>query len=192
MRTPPADLTAKLVSGADRLDLSFDDLRMEDIASATGIPRATLYYYFATKMDVLEFLHRALLAEYRATVYAEPEGPARERLHVLFERHFEHVSRHRGVSQLIVVNIGRLGKLSELVSSTFDPLSGAIEDVLRDAARTREIAAIDVARDAAAISVMAHVSSMSAVAAGDLGDAAEFARWLVGLVWNGVGAAPGK
>jgi AcrR family transcriptional regulator len=192
MRTPPADFTAKLVSGADRLDLSFDDLRMEDIASATGIPRATLYYYFATKMDVLESLHQALLAEYRATVYAEPEGPAQERLRVLFERHFDHVSRHRGVSQLIVANIGRLGKLSELVSDTFDPLSGAIEDVLREAMRTREIADIDAARDAAAISVMAHVSSMSTIAAGDLGDGAEFARWLVGLVWSGVGAAPGE
>ena len=49
-------LADKLTTAAAGFAVAFEDIRMEDIASAIGIPRATLYYYFAGKDDVLAFL----------------------------------------------------------------------------------------------------------------------------------------
>ena len=67
-RPVPEGLAAKLTSAASDLALSFDEVRMEDIATASGIPRATLYYYFAGKEDILAFLLRSLLDDVAAEV----------------------------------------------------------------------------------------------------------------------------
>ena len=75
MRTVPDNIASELVGGADRLDMTFGDATMDDIAAASGIPRATIYYYFRSKTDVLRFVHQSLLAEYRATVRAEAMPP---------------------------------------------------------------------------------------------------------------------
>jgi AcrR family transcriptional regulator len=40
----------------------FEDTRMEDLAEATGVPKATLYYHFAGKEEILAWLLRSTLA----------------------------------------------------------------------------------------------------------------------------------
>ena len=54
-RAVPEALAGKLTAAAGDFAPSFDEVRMEDIAAASGVPRATLYYYFAGKDD--EWLH---------------------------------------------------------------------------------------------------------------------------------------
>ena len=80
MRNVPADIVHKLVTATGALSANFDELRMEDIARASGVPRATLYYHFASKEDILAFLHDALLEEFRQTVRAPETGDPRSRL----------------------------------------------------------------------------------------------------------------
>ena len=43
-RSVPAPMADKLLATAGELALSWDEVRTEDIAEASGIPRATLYY----------------------------------------------------------------------------------------------------------------------------------------------------
>lgn len=61
----------------------FDAVRMEDLAAATGVPRATLYYHFSGKEAVLEWLLRSTLGDLARVVRAaalESPGDARQRL----------------------------------------------------------------------------------------------------------------
>ena len=51
----------KLLATAGELALSWDEVRTEDIAEASGIPRATLYYYFSSKDEILQFLLTRML-----------------------------------------------------------------------------------------------------------------------------------
>jgi TetR/AcrR family transcriptional regulator len=190
MRTVPEDIAQKLVAGADRLTVGFEDVRMDDIAQASGIPRATLYYHFPSRQDVLTFLHDAMLTEYRRTVVVDGQGSARERLTRLFDQLLEHISRHPGVALILVANLGQLGKLTELATSTFDPLVAQIEVILADGVRSGEVRQIDVGHTAVAISTLANAAVTRALVSDQLGHGEQISEWLVALLWDGVSAAP--
>jgi AcrR family transcriptional regulator len=189
VRAVSPDIARELIAATDELGASFDALRMDDLAKASGIPRATLYYHFAGKDDIVAFLHEVMLAEHRAAVQVEGGGPARERLTLLLARHRAHVSRHPGSAQLLVVHLGRLRGLSELATTMYDPMLEPIEQILRDGVATGELRSIDVRRTATAISNTAHVAAIRSVVSGDLDDVEEAAAWLVDLFWDGVAAS---
>ncbi|HEY6534101.1 MAG TPA: TetR/AcrR family transcriptional regulator [Acidimicrobiales bacterium] len=190
MRTVPEDIAQKLVAGADRLTVGFEDVRMDDIARASGIPRATLYYHFPSRQDVLTFLHDAMLSAYRETVFADDIGPARERLTRLFDRLLGHVARHPGMALILISNLGQLGKLTELATATFDPLVSHVEQILADGVRAGEVREIDVTHTAVAISMLANTAATRALISEQLGQPELISEWLVALLWDGVAAAP--
>ena len=74
-RCPPA--CARRCSAAAELfaDRGLDATKMEDIAAATGVPKATLYYYFEGKEDILAFLFAEILDEVAAGRRATPSRP---------------------------------------------------------------------------------------------------------------------
>jgi AcrR family transcriptional regulator len=189
VREVPSDLARKLIDGSDKFGASFDTLRMDDIAKASGIPRATLYYHFAGKDDVLAFLHDTMLAEHRASVSVDDAGSARDRLTTLLARHFAHIARHPGASQLLVVHLGRLRGLSELAAGSYDPLAEWISRILEDGIARGEVRRLDVERTTIALSTSAHIAAIRSVVSNDLDDADEQAAWLVDLIWEGVGVS---
>ena len=68
MRAIPEGITERLEAAAQVFaDHGFDQTRIEDLAEATGIPRATLYYHFAGKEDILAWLLRRMLRELAAS-----------------------------------------------------------------------------------------------------------------------------
>jgi TetR/AcrR family transcriptional regulator len=56
MKTPPADLAERLLEASE--DVLFGDPppRLEDVARLVGASRATMYYYFSGRDDLLTFL----------------------------------------------------------------------------------------------------------------------------------------
>jgi TetR/AcrR family transcriptional regulator len=75
VKTPPADLAERLWNVADRALQQDGELRIDDLAELSGVPRATLYYYFAGKDDVLAFLLAQQLQRGTATIDAAVRGP---------------------------------------------------------------------------------------------------------------------
>lgn len=64
MRELPAGMRVKMLAAAELFaEFGLDATKMEDIAAATGVPKATLYYYFAGKEDILTFLFNEILDE---------------------------------------------------------------------------------------------------------------------------------
>ena len=54
MRKIPRQISDRLPAAADLFaEKGLNDSKIEDVAAVTGVPKATLYYYFAGKEDIL-------------------------------------------------------------------------------------------------------------------------------------------
>ena len=83
MRTVPAHTAVKLSVAAELFaDHGVEQTKIEDIAAATGIPKATLYYYFAGKEEILAFLFRDTLNRVadEVAIAVESEGSISARI----------------------------------------------------------------------------------------------------------------
>src|SRR3977135_2591763 len=97
MRAVPEGITERLEASARVFaDHGFDQTRIEDLAEATGIPRATLYYYFAGKEDILAWLLRRMLDDMAEAVAAAIAGPgtARQRMEAVVRAKIDVMARH--------------------------------------------------------------------------------------------------
>ncbi len=55
MKRPPDDLVQKLIAASSQFGGTGLDVSMDDVAQAADVPRATLYYYFSGKDDLVNF-----------------------------------------------------------------------------------------------------------------------------------------
>jgi AcrR family transcriptional regulator len=130
MREVPSDMAANLTAAASTFIASFDEVRMEDIAAAAGVSRTSLYYYFAGKDDILAFLLRAMLDDLTRVAVGAASGPgsAPVRLGAVIRAQLEHLNAHPTLSQLLIANLGRAGKLPDIAARVND---GFVEPVKR-------------------------------------------------------------
>lgn len=83
MKKLPDDLSDKLLSAADRFpEGSGFDVSIDDVAKLSAIPRATLYYYFSGKDDLVQFYLNELMDRTRDAIEkaAAGEGSSEDRL----------------------------------------------------------------------------------------------------------------
>ena len=55
MKQPPEDLAQKLIDASGQFGGTGLDVSMDQVAQAADVPRATLYYYFSGKEDIVDF-----------------------------------------------------------------------------------------------------------------------------------------
>jgi len=55
MKQPPEDLAQKLIEASNQFAGTGLDLSIDEVAVAADVPRATLYYYFSGKDDLVNF-----------------------------------------------------------------------------------------------------------------------------------------
>jgi TetR/AcrR family transcriptional regulator len=82
MKRPPAELTEKLLAASEGFAGTGFDVSIDDVARMAGVPRATLYYYFAGKDDLVSFYVNAELDRVGDVVAkaAAGEGTVQDRL----------------------------------------------------------------------------------------------------------------
>ena len=117
MRTLPAGMRDKVLGAAELIaDRGLDGTKMEDIAAATGVPKATLYYYFEGKEDILAFLFAEILDEVRAAVEhaVQAEGTAADRLRTLVLAHLRIFERYPAASRALQFDLGRAARTPEI------------------------------------------------------------------------------
>jgi AcrR family transcriptional regulator len=113
-RPVPDHLVGRLHAAAGALEsTTFDDLGMREIARITGIPRATLYYHFSKKDELVTFLLRTMLEDLRHAVGAAIDrgGDVAVRLRAVVEAQFEHLAANPSLGRLLLVNLGRVERL---------------------------------------------------------------------------------
>ncbi len=114
-------MVPKIMRAADLLaKQGLDGTKMDDIATVTGVPKATLYYYFEGKEDVLAFLFRQLLAEVGDAVRAAvaTPGTAAERLHAVLRAHLAIFAARYSASRVLQFDLGRAARIPDIRAAT--------------------------------------------------------------------------
>jgi len=112
-------MAAKLMVAADLFaERGLDGTKTEDIAAATGIPKATIYYYFEGKEQVLSFIFGVVLDAVGEAVAAAANGPgnAAERMRRIIAAHLEVFAEFPRASQALHFDLGRAARLPEVVA----------------------------------------------------------------------------
>ncbi|WP_234815612.1 TetR/AcrR family transcriptional regulator [Mycolicibacterium boenickei] len=154
-RTVPPAVAEKLYSATDLIAArGLEKTKIEDIAKSSGVPKATLYYYFKGKDDILAFLFRDsldALARDVATA-ADGPGPGRDRLAAVIQVQVAHTMHRPATAQALVGDLSRAIRLPELATAVqeafYEPIArvlhaGAADGSLRKLADP-ESAAISV------------------------------------------------
>ncbi len=137
MRQVPADIAAKLPAAAAVFaEHGFDDAKIDDVAKRIGVPRATLYYYFAGKEDVLAFLFRDTLAAMAdaVAIAADGDGDARQRLAGVLTAQLQVMADQPAVCRALIADLGRAGRIPDIAQAITDAFYSPVERVLREGA----------------------------------------------------------
>ncbi|WP_445257319.1 TetR/AcrR family transcriptional regulator [Nocardioides aurantiacus] len=135
MRQVPAKLASKLYGAADLIaDRGLADAKIDEIADAAGIPKATLYYYFTGKEEILAFLLGDVLeliaGEVGAAVAAS--GTAEQRLRAAVLAQLTVMLEQPAVCRALVGDLGRATRLPELALALRSAFHQPIEQLLHD------------------------------------------------------------
>ena len=154
MREVPAAIAAKIPAAASVFaEHGFDDAKIDDVARSIGVPRATLYYYFSGKEDILAFLLRTLLedvaAEVQRAVSGEGDGVAR--LRAALRAQLEVLAGNPETAQLLVTNIGRAGRLADIAVAVNAAFHDPVITILRAGIEDGSIRGVDPERAASAL-----------------------------------------
>ncbi len=135
MRTVPAHTAVKLSVAAELFaDHGVEQTKIEDIAAATGIPKATLYYYFAGKEEILAFLFRDTLNRVadEVAIAVESEGSAAARLAEVIRAQLRVMAEQPAICRALVGELGRAGRIPEIAAmihaAYYQPVQSLIED----------------------------------------------------------------
>jgi AcrR family transcriptional regulator len=146
VRQIPAKLASRLYGAAELIaDRGLADAKIDEIADAAGIPKATLYYYFSGKDEILAFLLAdvlELIAGEVGTAVSAP-GSARERLESAVEAQLRVMLEHPAVCRALVGDLGRATRLPELAMALQTAFHQPIEDLLAEGINDGTLRGVD-------------------------------------------------
>lgn len=188
-RQVPATMVAKLTAAASSFASTFDDVRMDDIATASSIPRATLYYYFSGKDDVLAFLLRSMLADLRVSVTTAAdidEGDPGVRLAAVIRAQLDHLAANPGVAQLLLANLGKAGRLPAIGAGIDEGFHAPVRRILADGVDNGTLAQLDVEVTTTALFGAVTIVGFQGLLVDHRIDVERAADALFALFWSGI------
>ena len=150
MKTPPADLAQRLLDVSDQVLDPDPALRLEDVARLVGASRATLYYYFAGRDDLLSFLlaeHTRQGAEAVQAAMRAADGPE-ARLRAMITALAGYLSDQPGTCAGLLGALGTTGRLDEALQASDTRIAAPLREVLTQG-RDAGIFAVEDPADAA-------------------------------------------
>jgi len=139
VRPLPDDLLERVDLAAPVFaDKGLDATRIDELATVTGIPRATLYYYFPGKEHILAHLLSRTLEKIsgRLAEAAELSGTGRERLTRVVHAHLAFISDNGPTYRLLSRELGRVAPLVDIAAGVDNailaPIRGALQDGAND------------------------------------------------------------
>jgi len=192
MRSMPAGMRAKVLAAAELIaDQGLDATKMEDIAAATGVPKATLYYYFDGKEAILAFLFSEILDEVAGAVdhALHTGGSAADRLRAAIAAHLRIFEQFPAASRALQFDLGRAARIpliDERIEAAYrKPVRRLLEEGAADGS-LRAVAHPQVV----AIAILGAVTTVgiNALTLGRRRPVDEIAGDVIGFVLDGVAA----
>jgi AcrR family transcriptional regulator len=153
VKTPPTDLAQRLLNVSEQVLDPGPALRLEDVARLVGASRATLYYYFSGRDDLLSFLlaeHTRNGAEAMRAAVRAGDGP-QARLRAMVTALAEYLTSHPGTCAGLLGALGAAGRLDEVLQASDTWIAAPLREVLTRGREAGVFAAGDPADAANAI-----------------------------------------
>ena len=169
----------------------FEGTRMEDVAEVTGIPKATLYYHFQGKEQILSWLLASLLRDVADAVTRAIAGPgtALDRLDAIVRAQLGVMAARPHACRVLLADISRAGRIPELAAAIGEAF---LQPVARLLAEGRADGSIDPSVDEEAPSALIYgavtVTGLHYLVAHESLDARRVGDIVVGLLNRGLRA----
>ena len=137
MRTlPVAIASSEAVMAETFAQRGFEDTRMEDLAGATGVPKATLYYHFGGKEEILAWLLRSTLSALGGAVAQAAAGPgtARRRLEAVVRAQLRVMAERPAACRILIADLGRAARMPDLAEGVGRAFHAPVLRLLTDGA----------------------------------------------------------
>jgi TetR/AcrR family transcriptional regulator len=150
MRRPPRNLVQRLLSASEEILRPDQALRLEDIAALIGSARATLYYHFSGRDDLVAFLleeHLRVAANTIALAVTTTQPPAAQ-LRSAITALVGFLGGQPGVCAGMLSFAGATGRLGTLMAAKDANLTEPLRKLLDQGAATHQFT-INDSRDSA-------------------------------------------
>jgi AcrR family transcriptional regulator len=161
MKRLPEDISQKLLAASEELSGTNLDVSIDEVARLADIPRATLYYYFSGKDDLLSFflsdkLNRASVAVQKAIA---SEGNVVARLESTLAAVMQAMAEHPTLCTEMPVAIKEAGKFEDVVNGAERSILAPFRELLIEGKATGELQIPDV--NTTAIALMGAVNMVA-------------------------------
>lgn len=153
MKTPPPDLARRLVASGDAILGGGADVRLEEVASAMGVARTTLYYYFSGRDDLVSFLlaeHIKHGAELISQAIDGPESPA-AKLRQVTTALIQFLGQHPSLCTGLLASLGAMGRMDEVLATNEALIVAPVRGLITEGMAAGELRAGDPGDVASAI-----------------------------------------
>jgi AcrR family transcriptional regulator len=133
MRKIPRQISERIGAAADLFaEKGLNDSKIEDVAAVTGVPKATLYYYFSGKEDILAFLLEDLLHEISEAVteIVRTDGTAADRLQGVIRAQLRAMAQRPAVCRALIGELGRAGRMPVIANMIYTAYQQPVEALL--------------------------------------------------------------
>jgi TetR/AcrR family transcriptional regulator len=193
MRKVPPSIAERLSAAAELFaERGLNDTKIEDVAAITGIAKATLYYYFAGKEDILTFLLDDVLRHVADDVDAivSAEGTGAERLLRVITAQLRVMAQRPAVCRALIGELGRAARMPAIAEMISAAYLQPVETLLHVGGADGSLVLVDDA-EAAAIALFGAVTTSALfylVTHGEL-DEVLLARTINEVLFTGLQAA---
>ncbi len=153
VKKPPEELAQKLLAISDQLTGTDLDVSVDEIAKMADVPRATLYYYFSGKEDLISFflsdkLHRVSVAIGKAMA---GEGSVVQRLENTLTAVMEAMAEHPALCTEMPGAVKEAAKYTEVVNEAERVMLAPFRELLIEGKASGELVIDDVNTTAIAL-----------------------------------------
>jgi AcrR family transcriptional regulator len=189
MKKVPEDLALKLLDASHKIPAgSGFDVSVDEVARLANIPRATLYYYFSGKEDLVDFYLNDLMDRTRIAIQkaAASEGSAPERLRGVMREVIGSFAAYPKMCLELPAAIKGADDHAEVMANMDRSVMAPFREVLIEGKATGELILTDVEMAADAIMGALHMVSMKSLLTTGAIDADELSDRVVPLLINGL------
>lgn len=138
MKSPPPDLADRLVGVSEQVLYADPPPRLEDVARLVGASRATLYYYFSGRDDLLSFLLTAHTRRGAQAVHdaVKPDDPPDQRLRSMVAALTTYLGRQPGICAGLLGALGGSGRMGDALQANDTRIAAPLRALLTDGRKT--------------------------------------------------------
>jgi len=191
VRPLPAGMREKVLAAAELFaESGLDATKMVDLAATTGVPKATLYYYFEGKEDILAFLFNEILAEIQRAIddALRTAGTAGDRLRAAIVAHLRVFEDFPAASRALQFDLGRAARIPHIDERIEAAFRGPVRQLLEAGAHDGSLRAVGHTR-LVAIAILGAITTVgiNALTLGPRRPVGEIADVVIDVVLHGVG-----